>query len=213
MTVDYNNFATTFAQSRKNMKWEELEYFFSFIKGGENILDIWCGSGRLLDCYKDYFWKLPQEYKWIDLSEWLLQEARWHYPNYIFEEKNMLDMTESHKQNIFLIASFHHLKTLWERESMMKVLFQALQDWWKIFMTHWALESPVNKEKYQSSCIDGSTNQFGSKDFSIKFGEFPRYYHSFSLSELEYLAKKAGFHILENRLFSTEKNIITILQK
>jgi hypothetical protein len=25
--VDYNNFAKTFSSSRKNMKWEEIDYF------------------------------------------------------------------------------------------------------------------------------------------------------------------------------------------
>jgi hypothetical protein len=31
MSVDYNNFATTFSQSRKNMKWEEIDYFIDFL--------------------------------------------------------------------------------------------------------------------------------------------------------------------------------------
>lgn len=55
MNVEYNNFAKTFAASRKNMKWEELEYFFSCIDGDENILDIACGGGRFLEQYKQYF--------------------------------------------------------------------------------------------------------------------------------------------------------------
>jgi hypothetical protein len=31
MSVDYNNFAKTFSNSRKNMKWEEIDYFVSFL--------------------------------------------------------------------------------------------------------------------------------------------------------------------------------------
>jgi hypothetical protein len=27
--VDYNNFAKEFAKSRKNMKWEEIDYFLT----------------------------------------------------------------------------------------------------------------------------------------------------------------------------------------
>jgi hypothetical protein len=40
--VDYNNFAKTFSASRKNMKWEEIDYFLDKIKNSEklNILDI-----------------------------------------------------------------------------------------------------------------------------------------------------------------------------
>ena len=79
-------------------------------------------------------------------------------------------------------------------------------------MTNWALESPLNEEKYRDSG-ESQINEFWSRDFHIKIGKFTRYYHSFTLRELEYLAKETGFHILENRLFSTEKNIITILRK
>jgi hypothetical protein len=32
MSVDYNNFAKTFSKSRKNMKWEEIDYFLSFLE-------------------------------------------------------------------------------------------------------------------------------------------------------------------------------------
>jgi hypothetical protein len=40
--VDYNKFAKTFAQSRRNMKWQEMEYFLNILNfNNENrILDI-----------------------------------------------------------------------------------------------------------------------------------------------------------------------------
>jgi len=46
--VDYNGFAKTFSQSRKNMKWEEISYFLdiihplapSFKSKGRGILDV-----------------------------------------------------------------------------------------------------------------------------------------------------------------------------
>jgi len=46
MSVDYNDFAKTFSNSRKNLKWEEIDYFLSnphltSPKGEEiSILDI-----------------------------------------------------------------------------------------------------------------------------------------------------------------------------
>ena len=42
MSVDYNNFAKTFSSSRKNMKWEEIDFFMELIKEKKslNILDI-----------------------------------------------------------------------------------------------------------------------------------------------------------------------------
>lgn len=216
MTVDYNSFAKKFANSRKNMKWEEVEYFLSLIDANEPLLDIWCGSGRLLEAYQDYFSRFPKEYNWLDMSEGLLLEAKKQYPDYDFFQANMLEaekvLNPKKFKNIFLIASFHHLQNLEEREKMMVVLKQLLDTDGKIYMTNWSLDSSVNQEKYSENFIAWSTNMYGSKDYSIKFWEFERYYHSFSLEELEYLAKKTGFNILENRLFDTEKNIITILQ-
>gem|GEM_PF-3144584 len=58
-------------------------------------------------------------------------------------------------------------------------------------MTNWALESNLNLEKYKDSVIKNSTNQYQSKDFKIKIGRFDRFYHSFSIEELDYLFKEA----------------------
>ena len=129
----------------------------------------------------------------------------------------MLDICSIIEDNIFdsvfLIASFHHLEALDEREKMMQNIYNILETWWRVYMTHWALESAYNKEKYSSSKIIDSKNMFWSTDFNIKFWEFARYYHCFDLSELEYLAKSAWFTIIENRIFKGERNMISILEK
>lgn len=80
-------------------------------------------------------------------------------------------------------------------------------------MTNWALDSDLNQIKYNESKIIWSENRFASSDYTIKFWEFDRFYHCFSLSELEYLAEKSGLKIKENRLFENQKNYITILEK
>jgi hypothetical protein len=44
--VDYNPFAKTFAQSRKNLKWPELDTILEDIERNnfQTILDIGCGN-------------------------------------------------------------------------------------------------------------------------------------------------------------------------
>ena len=217
MIVDYNSFATSFAQSRKNMKWSEIEYFFWNISSEDSILDIGCGSGRLLWVFMDFFWRLPHVYLGIDLSENILAEARKEYPHEKFLQWDMRDISKILSgeiyDNVFCIASFHHLETLQERIDFLKSVVNFLPEGWKIYMTNWALSSKLNYEKYKDSMISESDDEFWSKDYSIKIGKSQRYYHDFSLKELDFLAEASELKIVENRIFETEKNIITIFQK
>lgn len=219
--VNYNNFAKTFSNSRKNMKWEEIIYFINYldksIKTNDkriNVLDIWCGNWRLLSELKNS-WLQISNYLWVDLSKELLVEAKKIHPNFEFLELDMLNIDSIQKKIdcIFFIASFHHLQTVEERLDVLKQAKNLLNEWWIIFMTNWALHTWVIKDRYKKSKKENSENQFWSFDFDIKIGDFSRYYHSFYLEELEYLFKETWFKVSENRLFDTEKNIISIIKK
>lgn len=214
--VDYNKFAKTFSSSRKNMKWEELDYFLDFIEKKKNIsiLDIWCGNWRLLSHLKDS--NLNEiEYLWVDLSKWLLDEAKIIHIDSDFQKLNMINIDSIKKKFdvIFLIASYHHLNNLKDREDVLKKISNLLLDWWIVMMTNWALNSELNKERYSKSIIDWSKNTFWSLDYNIKIWEFVRYYHCFDLWELEYLSEKSWLTLVENKLFSNNRNFITILKK
>ncbi len=216
MSVDYNDFAKTFSNSRKNMKWEEINYFISFLEWKENlnILDIWCGNWRFLWALKDNNLNI-KNYLWLDLSKWLLIEARKLYPENEFLESNMLEISKIKQKftDIFFIASFHHLNTLKDRKKVLSKAYGLLEDWWRIYMTNWALNSDLNKEKYSNEIIENSKNEFWSLDYIIKIGQYNRYYHCFDLSELDDLFKKTWFEIIENRLFENKKNFISIIEK
>lgn len=216
--VDYNNFAKTFSQSRKKMKWAEIEFFLSLIPNKtepKKILDIWCGNGRLLGELIQYLEKM--DYLWFDLSQWLLDEAMKIYPGYNFQQGSMTDLKEKVPEKkydiIFFIASFHHLQTLEERINVMEQARDLLEDGGRIFFTNWALDSELNVSRYEKSRREGSENEFWGSDYDIKIWEFTRYYHCFRLKELEYIFEQAGFFILENRLFENGRNYITVLEK
>jgi hypothetical protein len=72
-------------------------------------------------------------------------------------------------------------------------------------MTHWNLMGEGNFMKYQSGYK-------WNGDFWIKIGTFERYYHGFSLPELEELFIESWYDLLENRIFEEGKNIISIIQ-
>lgn len=269
---NYDNFAHTFSESRKNMKWEEIEYFLTKYAPFADVLDIGCGNGRLLGELMNYRthltspWKWEEStkdiipnlignpenhvgekkqcisdssfhsewqgtfssYLWIDASERLLEEAEklyknkenvsvdWKLKTKTFQHLDMrsvFSLPENSFDSIFFIASFHHLEKFEERLQVLQDVWNILKNWGKIFLTNWALESDFNREKYASSKVLWSENEFHSNDFQIKIWEFLRYYHSFALEEIEFISSKAWFQIIENRLFETGKNFITILKK
>lgn len=49
--VSYDAFATTFSNSRKNMKWAELDAIIEDIRecSYTSVLDIGCGNGRFIE--------------------------------------------------------------------------------------------------------------------------------------------------------------------
>lgn len=202
------------------MKWEEIDYFLEFInknsldKKNISILDIWCWNWRLIDVIENNNLKVDN-YLWVDLSKWLLEEAKKLHNNYKFLKNDMLDLYKIKEKFdfIFFIASFHHLKNIEERKKVIEYSKKLLKTDWIIFMTNWSLNSEINYEKYKNSIISESDNKFLSLDYNIKIWEFARFYHCFDLSELEYLFKNSNLEIIENRLFDNKKNYISILKQ
>lgn len=216
--VNYDEFASTFSSSRNDMKWQEIEYFlekYTEFIDEKKILDIWCGSGRLLDHFIKSPYIFDIDYFWIDASLGMIDEAKKKFWGDDFMVLDMLDLGKLKVKNfesVFFIASFHHLLTMEERIKVLGELKEIIMPWSYIFMTNWALDSELNRKKYENSFIEKSQNEFGSKDFNIKIWDFYRYYHSFSLQELEYLFKETWYEIIENRLFENQRNFVSIIK-
>lgn len=102
---------------------------------------------------------------------------------------------------IVFLASFHHLESQVERIQVLKDIKKLLHPNSRIYMTNWNLREQTRYEK----------SHRGDGDFDIKIGEFSRYYHGFTLVELEELFKETDYRIIENRIFEGGRNFIAII--
>lgn len=204
---DYDKFAVTFAKSRKNLKWPEIDFFMEHLNSFNNpiVLDVWCWSGRLVDYLNSQL--SNYRYLWIDSSAAMLEEAMFKYELLEFLNLDMLELSKIDKKfdYIFLIASFHHLNSVEQRISVLKHLKRMLNNNWLIFMTNWNLLSEDNFEKYQTMYLWNS-------NFDIKIWEHKRYYHAFSVSELDILFNESNLDVVINKVFCWWRNIISILR-
>lgn len=221
--MSYDAFASTFSQSRKNLRWGEIEYFVEYMKnifptpmtmgdwGGFSpisILDVGCGNGRFIDSLESS--EPPCSYLGIDASTGMIEEAKKLHPNNTFQVldmKHLEELSGEEKYDIIVfIASFHHLHTVQERAEVLEKTKKLLKRWGVVLMTNWNLRGEPLFSKYRNG-------YWWNGDFQIKIGAHERYYHGFTIAELDQLFQENGYEVIENRVFEGGKNIISIFTK
>jgi tRNA (uracil-5-)-methyltransferase TRM9 len=205
--MSYDNFSHTFSNSRKNHPWPELDAIIEDMKISDStsILDIWCGNGRFLEeAQKQDL--IPWKYLGIDNSTWMIEEAGSLHPDANFEVIWMGDLDRIGHQTfdaILFLASYHHLKTKEERIQVLKESKKLLNPNGRLYMTNWNLR---DQERYQKC-------HRGHGDFDIKIGEFTRYYHGFTVDELDELFRETGWKTIKNEVFTGWRNLLSILRR
>ncbi len=203
----YDQFAETFSKSRKNLKWPELDYIISDIheQGYTSVLDVGCGNGRFLEQMERGTWNV-RRYLWVDNSAGMIEEARKLHPEYGFAVCDMLSLDTLEVWTydaIVFLASFHHLETPEERIQVLHDVKKLLAPGGRVYMTNWNLRE---QPKYEKS-------HRWNGDFDIKIGAYSRYYHGFTLSELEDLFVQTGYTVVENRVWEGGRNIVSVLKE
>lgn len=206
--MSYDNFAHTFSESRKNHPWPELNCIIEDMKrqGFSNVLDIGCGNGRFLE-EADKAELHIEHYLWIDSSTGMIAEARKLHREYHFEVAPMESLSNcqtvklSNYDAIIFLASFHHLESREERLTVLEDIKLFLKPGGRVYMTNWNLR---DQSRYQKS-------HQGNGDYDIKIGEFSRYYHGFTVEELNELFDTTWWNVVENKIFEGGRNIVSIL--
>jgi len=217
----YDKIAKLFAQTRQYL-WDDLMSFLTYTKDNQKILDIGCGTGRLYHLFK----KIQGiDYIGIDQSEGQIREAQKDFPenNYIVGEMTTLPFENEIFDVVFCIATLHHLPDEMTRLQAIREMKRVLKKGGYICMTNWNLFSHTAQKTAKS----GKYLVKNEHDFIIPWKSpegvmlAERYYHGFSLEELEDLYIKAGLKIVEQyyskkgEISDIKKghNIVTVLQK
>ncbi len=198
----YNKIAKLFAQTRQYL-WDDLKPLKKYTKDNFKVLDLGCGPGRLYHLFKDF---QGVDYTGVDQSKGQLDIAKEDFPenNYIEAEMTELPFANNEFDIIYCIATFHHLPDEKSRLKGLEEMKRVLKSGGHIIMTNWNLYSDsvnkiVVKNKFKKDKKEFIVPWMNSQGEII--GE--RYYHGFTLDELENLFKKTDL-VLESQFFSNK---------
>jgi len=215
---DYDEIAEEFSATRKTM-WPELADLDKYVKEDDRVLDIGCGNGKLFSHFsqsnKDF------SYSGIDVSEKLINLAKGLVQKAIYENENKLSTAEfkifdgidiPYSENsfdtVYCLATLPHLPGREMQIKFLENIRKTAKPGAKLIITCWNLwqfkfisfQLKMIVNFIRDMILRKGQHDWG--DFYIpwkKRGVEPiyRYYHAFTLSELNSILKKAGWKVEE----------------
>ena len=220
---NYDEIAKQYSETRKKKLWSGLEDLLSAVKEGDKVLDVGCGSGKLLMNLKNK----RVEYLGVDTCTKLLTHAEEDYPDYEFRKGDILRLGQLPELNfdyVFAIAVFQHIPSEELRIDALKQLKNKVGEQGRIVISNWNMWSPkwtrpIFKKLFFKfvllKLIGKNKMDLGDVIFDWKNsqGEIvaQRYYHMFTLRELKRISKKAGLNV--EKLYKDEFNNYLVLKK
>jgi ubiquinone/menaquinone biosynthesis C-methylase UbiE len=209
----YDQVADHFNLTRQKALPSQLIQFKQYLANGQRILDLGCGSGRIIRVLKDF----EIDCVFTDISEKQLNYARKEDRGKIksaeFIVQDILDSSfpKNKFDVIFCIATFHHLKTRKDRIKFLKNVYSWLKPDGYFLMTNWNL--------WQKKYLAYRNIWKGLGNFMVPYknndGQVlaQRFYHSFTHQELKKLLIKIGFRIEKIDLSESGNDIISVCRK
>ena len=216
---NYIEIADHYSETRKKHLWPELIKLTENIKAGGKVLDVGCGSGKLLTAFENK----EINYLGIDPCQELLNSAKTQFPDFKFNTGDIInlgDINELDYDYVFCIAVLQHIPGKDMQIKALRQLKNKVSQNGKIILSVWNI---WNQEKYQKliwkfwllKLIGKNKMNFGDILFDWKnpagTSISKRYYHAFTIFELKRLIKKSGLKI--GKIYKDEYNIFAVLGK
>jgi len=208
----YDKIAPEFAATRRRGSGPKIEPLLKVLPKSGSVLDLGCGSGRLIS-------ELPAglDYLGVDPSSKLLALAKEAYPKHRFEQGDFLEADKWGQFSIVVsLASFHHLPSFEDRLIALQKMAQAVLpggvivvsvwNFWgrskrrrQLWTNFWLRPRLEGKRLAANDLLFPWKNQAG-ENIAL------RYYHAFSRLEIKRLLKRAGARPEDYRLISDTDN-------
>jgi len=229
----YNEIADHFSETRYQL-WPEIDGWRSHLTDGERVLDIGCGSGRLLELFSSLkhvsYFGLDASRKLIEIAQSNCKE--YTLQNVTFQVGNALELPyhDDFFDKVFCVATLQHVPSDEYRFTAVKEIYRVLRPGGKLFLTNWYLWNAAVARKYgikrqqKVNWLRG----FDKHDLLIPWKNTAgnvranRYYHAFKKSELRFLLEQNGF-IIEQHYISSgvedkehnwqRENLVTIARR
>lgn len=235
MENDYNLIATHFSQTRLQ-PWPEFSLLEPLIQPGSEVLDVGCGNGRLAEFTKKIKPQLSGgavlqssderrrtrsvKYTGTDLSSGLLSHAQKLYPEDAFVQASMLNLPFPDEQFdvVVCVAALLHIPSEQYRIQALREMYRVAKQGATLFMVNWNLYQDALPDYFTAAKTDFG-DQWEAGDALIPWknpqGEIlaQRYYHGFTIDELNSICETAGWKVEKSELGETTYNIVTVCKK
>jgi len=210
---DYNKISEDYARTR-HFTWD-IENLVQYVSSGEKILDLGCGSGRLLEILKDR----NISYFGIDGSENLIEIAKRNYPDFKFQVTDVLSLPFPNNffDKIFSIRVLMHVPSKEFQLQFLKEAKRVLKPGGLLILTAWYLWKLRSKINFLLMVKNAFLKIIGKSKLDFGDALIPwdkkamRYYHYFTKRELKKLVEESDFEVKE--IWTTPYDLYLVAEK
>lgn len=201
-TESYNQVAQDFASTRV-FAWPEAKLFEPFLEKLAKpivVADIGCANGRMVAWVE----KIGGTYVGIEPAEKLLTIAQNQFPQHRFLSGDLLNLPlESASVDVVLLnATLHHVPKPLLAQAL-EELRSVLKPGGLVLIVNWNLWQPRFVRAHLAEWVRQLTQRslLGWQDIWVEYSSpdkktrVNRFYHGFTLHELDHLAKTHGFSV------------------